>query len=63
MRHPQNSTRPRLGDALVVVDVQNDFLPGGALGIGAARDQGVEQNLAMADFCSTQAHPAGSSMF
>ncbi|MEJ2603102.1 MAG: nicotinamidase [Gammaproteobacteria bacterium] len=25
--------KPRRGDALIVVDVQNDFLPGGALGV------------------------------
>ncbi|MBW2027779.1 MAG: nicotinamidase [Deltaproteobacteria bacterium] len=25
--------RPRPGDALIIVDVQNDFLPGGALGV------------------------------
>jgi nicotinamidase/pyrazinamidase len=29
-------TLPREGDALVVVDVQNDFMPGGALGIPLA---------------------------
>jgi nicotinamidase/pyrazinamidase len=28
-----NSLSPRPGDALIVVDVQNDFLPGGALGV------------------------------
>ncbi len=30
---PQPQPGPRRGDALVVVDVQNDFLPGGALGV------------------------------
>lgn len=29
------SLSPRLGDALIVVDVQKDFLPGGALGVPA----------------------------
>jgi nicotinamidase/pyrazinamidase len=28
-----NSYRPRAGDALVLVDIQNDFLPGGALAV------------------------------
>jgi nicotinamidase/pyrazinamidase len=28
-----NAYRPRAGDALVLVDVQNDFLPGGALAV------------------------------
>jgi nicotinamidase/pyrazinamidase len=29
----KDSIRPQPGDALIVVDVQNDFLPGGALGV------------------------------
>jgi nicotinamidase/pyrazinamidase len=29
----QGDLRPRAGDALVVVDLQRDFLPGGALGV------------------------------
>jgi nicotinamidase/pyrazinamidase len=33
MQGQQTSIKPQQGDALVVVDVQNDFLPGGALGI------------------------------
>ena len=28
-----NDLKPRVGDALIVVDVQNDFLPGGRLGV------------------------------
>jgi nicotinamidase/pyrazinamidase len=28
--------RPAAGDALVIVDLQNDFLPGGALGVPEA---------------------------
>jgi len=27
------ATEPRCGDALVIIDVQNDFLPGGCLGV------------------------------
>lgn len=30
---PDTSTSPRSGDALIVVDVQNDFLPGGNLAV------------------------------
>ena len=33
MNTPDDRALPGPGDALVVVDVQNDFLPGGALGI------------------------------
>jgi nicotinamidase/pyrazinamidase len=33
MRERNPDSMPHRGDALVVVDVQNDFLPGGALGI------------------------------
>jgi nicotinamidase/pyrazinamidase len=32
MSHPY-ATEPRVGDALIVVDVQNDFLPGGSLAV------------------------------
>jgi nicotinamidase/pyrazinamidase len=32
MQNPPDST-PRSGDALMVVDIQNDFLPGGALAV------------------------------
>ena len=28
-----SAPRPRAGDALIIVDVQNDFLPGGALAV------------------------------
>lgn len=31
----ESRIQPQAGDALVVVDVQNDFLPGGALGVSA----------------------------
>lgn len=33
MNHPSHPSTPGPGDALIVVDVQNDFLPGGALGV------------------------------
>jgi len=33
MAHEPNRPTPWPGDALLVVDVQNDFLPGGALGV------------------------------
>ncbi len=33
MSLPDAEVRPREGDALIVVDVQNDFLPGGALAV------------------------------
>jgi nicotinamidase/pyrazinamidase len=33
MAHDPNRPTPWPGDALLVVDVQNDFLPGGALGV------------------------------
>ena len=29
----QNDCKPQLGDALLIVDVQNDFLPGGSLAV------------------------------
>lgn len=29
----QNDCKPQAGDALLIVDVQNDFLPGGSLGV------------------------------
>lgn len=35
MSDERYSLFPRLGDALIVVDVQNDFLPAGALGVPA----------------------------
>ena len=38
--------RPRHGDALVVVDVQNDFLPGGALAVA-----GGEEIIAVLNAC------------
>ena len=33
MSEPTKSVRPQPGDALIVVDVQRDFLPGGNLGV------------------------------
>lgn len=62
---------PRSGDALIIVDVQNDFLPGGALAvpdggavipvlnayIGAARKNGVPV------FASRDWHPADHCSF
>ncbi|MGH8129869.1 MAG: nicotinamidase [Steroidobacteraceae bacterium] len=43
MSKPNRSEQPRIdsGDALIVVDVQRDFLPGGALGVPAG-DEVVE---------------------
>lgn len=35
MNDERHSLSPRLGDALIVVDVQKDFLPGGTLGVPA----------------------------
>ncbi len=37
MSHP-NTTRIQTGDALVIVDVQNDFLPGGSLAVPHGAD-------------------------
>lgn len=33
LRQETGAVRPASGDALIVVDIQNDFLPGGALGV------------------------------
>jgi len=36
----QNNMHPQLGDALLIVDVQNDFLPGGSLAVPRGRRSG-----------------------
>jgi nicotinamidase-related amidase len=62
---------PRAGDALVLVDVQNDFLPGGALGIPAGDailvplNRCVEEfeRLDLPIFATRDWHPAGHCSF
>lgn len=63
--------KPETGDALVVVDVQNDFLPGGALGVedgdkiitpvNRAIDVFLTKNLPL--FYSRDWHPSDHSSF
>jgi len=62
---------PRAGDALVVVDVQNDFLPGGALPVPRGDDVVPPLNAVMAVFeertlpiiASRDWHPANHCSF
>jgi len=69
MANPQNSLQP--GDALLIVDVQNDFCPGGALPIanGDAVIPVLNQWIAAADsahlpvYYSYDWHPAGHVSF
>ncbi len=42
--------KPRAGDALIVVDVQNDFLPGGTLGVAGADEIIARLNVCIAEF-------------
>ena len=42
--------RPRLGDALVIVDVQNDFLPGGSLAVSRGDEVVPVLNAAIVEF-------------
>lgn len=49
MSHP-NATEPRSGDALVIVDVQNDFLPGGSLAVSQGDAVVPVLNAAIAEF-------------
>jgi nicotinamidase/pyrazinamidase len=44
------SLRPRIGDALVVVDVQNDFLPGGSLAVPGGDQVVPVLNAAITEF-------------
>lgn len=43
-------TTPRAGDALIVVDVQNDFLPGGSLSVPRGNEVVPVLNAAIAEF-------------
>lgn len=62
---------PGSGDALLIVDVQNDFLPGGALGVPdgdrvlAPINKAIEVFLAhgLSIFASRDWHPAGHCSF
>jgi nicotinamidase-related amidase len=62
---------PRPGDALLVVDVQNDFLPGGALGVKGGdaivapinRMLGAWRKRGLPVFLSRDWHPAGHCSF
>jgi nicotinamidase/pyrazinamidase len=58
MQHRPDPTTPRRGDALVVVDVQNDFLPGGALGI-----RGGDEILPALNRCLGHFHRLGLPVF
>lgn len=63
--------RPGSGDALLLVDVQNDFLPGGPLAVPSGDEilDLLDDYLAIADaagipiFASRDAHPAGHVSF
>jgi nicotinamidase/pyrazinamidase len=48
------SIEPRRGDALVIVDVQNDFLPGGCLGVSGGHQAVEVINRYIAMFCDRQ---------
>jgi nicotinamidase/pyrazinamidase len=71
MTHPTTQPDPRPGDALIVVDVQNDFLPGGALGVpdGDAVVPVLNRYLArfaaagLPVFATRDWHPAGHCSF
>jgi nicotinamidase/pyrazinamidase len=71
MTHPGTQPDPRPGDALIVVDVQNDFLPGGALGVpdGDAVVPVLNRYLArfaaagLPVFATRDWHPAGHCSF
>jgi nicotinamidase/pyrazinamidase len=62
---------PRQGDALVLVDVQNDFLPGGALPVPAGdvviaplnRAVGEFERLRLPMFATRDWHPSGHCSF
>jgi nicotinamidase/pyrazinamidase len=45
-----HSYEPRAGDALVLVDVQNDFLPGGALAVPGANEVIAPLNRSIGEF-------------
>src|SRR5215470_17427342 len=65
------SLRPRMTDVLVLVDVQNDFLPGGALAVPAGDaileplNQCVREfdRLGLPVFATRDWHPAGHCSF
>lgn len=71
MTHSTTQPDPRPGDALIVVDVQNDFLPGGALGVpdGDAVVPVLNRYLArfaaagLPVFATRDWHPAGHCSF
>lgn len=44
------SVTPAIGDALVIVDVQNDFLPGGSLAVPAGHEVIPPLNVVIANF-------------